>query len=446
MSKIFVLRVRSLLSSEDSTQRFGSDNEVVIPEAVIDELRNYRGRPEKKKTAECILNYIESFDIVKLYGKGVKQANGSILKIARNFHDIEINMEGINELDRRVFQVCLGLKKENPKKRVILISKEPVIRIKARSIGILSEDFKDDLFPAPEEQYSGRISIETTSKGVDKFFKDKYLDLSEVLQNQKIEWIKNMFVEAKAVDANQSFIGRYDGEKIVPLIFSSTNPYGVIPKNVGQRILLECLLTDWETAPLVIAKGSAGTGKTFCSLAASLKQIEENQYNRVLIAAPSETVGKEELGFLPGELDNKMSPYLGGLYDNLSILINGRKNQKSNAYTEKGEYYFEKEIIQIQAIGFLRGRTIVNTIFIIDETQNIEPSILKTIVTRAAEGSKFVFLGDPTQVDNPKLNERYNGLVYLSEKFKDNPLCYQMTFKEGESVRGKLSSIASKIL
>ena len=446
MSKIFVLRVRSLLSSEDSTQRFGSDNEVVIPEAVIDELRNYRGRPEKKETAESILNYIESFDIEKLYGKGVKQANGSTLKIARNFHDININMEGINELDKRVFQVCIGLKKENPKKRVILISKEPVIRIKARSIGILAENFKDDLFPAPEEQYSGRIAIETTSKGVDKFYKDKFLDLSEVLQNQRIEWTRNMFVEAKAVDSNQSFIGRYDGEKIVPLIFTSINPYGVKPKNVGQSLLLECLLTDWETAPLVIAKGSAGTGKTFCSLAAALKQIEENQYNRVLIAAPSETVGREELGFLPGELDNKMSPYLGGLYDNLSILINGRNEKKNKGFTERGEYYFEKGVIQIQAIGFLRGRTIVNTIFIIDETQNIEPSTLKTIVTRAAEGSKFVFLGDPTQVDNPKLNERYNGLVYLSEKFKDNPLCYQMTFKEGESVRGKLSSIASKIL
>ena len=145
-------------------------------------------------------------------------------------------------------------------------------------------------------------------------------------------------------------------------------------------------------------------------------------------------------------MKEKVSPYLGGIYDNLSILINGTKKNEKGEKLENGEYLFEKGVIQVQPIGFLRGRTITNSIFIIDETQNIDPGDIKSIVTRAAVGSKFIFLGDPTQVDNPKLNERYNGLVYLSEKMKGNPLCWQVSLKNEESVRSELSTIASKIL
>lgn len=448
MSKIFVIRVNSLLSSPDSTMRFGSDNEIVIPLAVIDQLQEYRGKPEKRKVADEILSYIESFDIMKLMNKGVKQANGSILKIARNFHDIPIDMEGITDRDKRIFQVCLGLKKDNPKKKVILVSKSKAIRIKAKALGIEAEDFRDDLFPAPNEQYTGRINVETTANAINKFYSEKKLALSEIITDEKIDWIQNMFVEIRAIDSTQSMIGRYDGEKIVPLVINKNKvfPYGIIPKNAGQRMLLECLLMDSELAPLVIAKGGAGTGKTYCSLAVALEGVQSRKYSRILVATPSETVGNERLGYLPGDMRDKISPYLGGIKDNLSILINGSEKRNEDEMYDDGEYYFERGKIQVQPIGFLRGRTIVDSVFIIDETQNIDPGDIKSIVTRAAEGSKFIFLGDPTQVDNPKLNERYNGLVYLSEKMKGNPLCWQISLNNEESVRSKLSTIASKIL
>lgn len=444
MRKIFVLRINSLLSSADSTMRFGSDNEVVIPLAVIDELQNYRGKPEKKKVADSILSYIETFDIAKLMKEGARQANGSILKIATNHYDIPINIEGINDTDRRIFQVCVGLQQENKSKKIILVSKNSAIRIKARALGINAEDFRDDLFPTAPEQYSGRVHIETTAKAINDFFEQKYLAISDVIKDSEITWIHNMFTEISAVDSTQTALGRYDGEKIVPLVFWDKNfPYGVKAKNAGQRMLMECLLMDWTKAPLVIVKGGAGTGKTFCSLAAALQGVEEETYSRILVATPSETVGNERLGFLPGDMKDKISPYLGGIKDNLSILINGKSKQPSY---ENGEYYFEKGLIEVQPIGFLRGRTIVNSLFIIDETQNIDPGDIKSIVTRHAEGSKFIFLGDPTQVDNPKLNERYNGLVYLSEKMKGIPQCWQISLKNSESVRSELSTIASKIL
>ena len=209
------------------------------------------------------------------------------------------------------------------------------------------------------------------------------------------------------------------------------------------------MLTGPEQAPLVIAKGGAGTGKTFCSLGVGLEKLG-TEYEQILVATPSETIGQERLGFLPGDIREKVSPYLGGIRDNLKILIgNGKKKGKSETVKdgmylkEEGDYYFEKGLIQIQPIGFLRGRTIVKTLFIIDETQNIDPSDIKSIVTRAAEGSKFVFLGDPSQVDNPKLSENYNGLVYLSEKMKGDPLCWQVTLSEKESVRSDLARIAA---
>lgn len=447
MSKIFILRKNSLLSSADSTLRFGSDNEIVIPMVVIDELQCYNGKPEKRKISDQILGYIESLDIRKLTNEGVIQANGSKLRISSEKPDTNKTFpDGITDIDKKIFEVCFATMEKNPEKKVILVSKNAAIRIKARSIGIQAENFRDDLFPSPNEQYTGREQIQVSKTSIDNFFKKKFIPINEVYEAEKMEWTENMFLEIKAYDSNQSALGRYDGEKIVPLVFGVNNyPYGIMAKNAGQQMLLECLLTDWEKAPLVIVKGGAGTGKTYCSLAYALNQLEDFQ-SRILVATPSETVGNERLGFLPGDIRDKVSPYLGGIKDNLSILINGKNKNKEDGMREDGEYYFEKGLIQVQPIGFLRGRTIVNSIFIIDETQNIDPGEIKSIVTRSAEGSKFIFLGDPTQVDNPKLNERYNGLVYLSEKMKGEPLCWQITLENEESVRGELSYIASKIL
>lgn len=454
MSKIFVLCLEALLSSENTTQRFDSDNQVVIPFVVIDQLRNYRGTPEKRKIADKLLAYLESFDIPVLLSKGgAIQDNGSTLRIVANYHDEpDICLEGITQTDARTFKVCKGLEKENPDKKVILVSKEATLRIRARSIGINAEDFKDDLFPSPREQYTGRTRIETDKTVIEMFYEKGYVPMEKIFRGPETKLEVNQFAILSSKDGFGTALGRYDGEKLVKLNFTSPYPYGIMPKSSGQQMLIECLCTNWEEAPLVIAKGSAGTGKTYCSLAVALSGIDAETYNRILVATPSETVGNERLGFLPGDIKEKVSPYLGGIRDNLYVLLGESKKVKGGRLKEKDidysavDYYFDRGIIQVQPIGFLRGRTIVNSIFIIDETQNIEPGDIKSIVTRAAEGSKFIFLGDPTQVDNPKLNERYNGLVYLSERMKGNPLCWQITLGNDESVRSDLSTVASEIL
>lgn len=455
MQKTFVLSTKSLLSSENSTQRFGEDNEIVIPMAILENLQHFHGTAEEKKMAKKILEYIESFSVYDLYNKGVVQENGSKLWICDDYPDEEIEIN-VSSLYKRCFQICKKLAKT--RKNVIFISKDPVIRIKARRIGIQAQNFKDDLFPKLSEQYTGRLMASALSSNIDKLIKEGEAPKEIIWEHEEIDWHPNLFLNVKTEKESTSIIIRYDGEKLVPLRFSERDyPDHLKTKNAGQKMAMECLLAYPQDAPLVIIKGGAGTGKTFCSLAVGLDHLNgvkrEKRYRQILVAIPPTTVAGENIGALPGDIDRKVGPKLGGIRDNLKVILtpdwedkvkNHQDNEKYNI--EDGEEFFERGLIEIQPIGFLRGRTITNTFFIIDETQNIEPNVIKTIITRVARGSKFVFLGDPSQVDNPKLNERYNGLVYISEKFKNSPLAWQVTLTEEESVRSPLAKYASKIL
>lgn len=448
MSKVFVLRTHALLSSQKSTLKFGDDNTIVIPLAVVDELRAMKHKSfEKGRIARDLLEYINSFPTDKLMSeKGVKQKNGSILKVLSNFNDKKIEIEGLTIPEKRTLQTCLVLM-ENEEK-VILVTNNLSLQIKAKSLGIKAESFKDEIFPKLSEQYSGRQAIYTSDDVIDAFYEKGFIETNSIFNNEDIEFVENKFFVISS--ENKSALGRFKGSKIEKLYYQEKYPYGVKPKNVGQKFMLEALLQP--ECPLVVIKGNAGTGKTFCTLAAGLQETEENRnYSRILVTRS--VTASEQYGFLPGDIEEKLSPYLAGIKDNLSILLHGsertskRKEYKSGKEMyEDGTSYFERGIVQIQAIGFLRGRSIVDTYFIIDETQNIEPDTIKSIVTRAAEGSKFIFLGDPTQIDNPNLTERYNGLVYLSEKMKGNPLCMQVSLLENESVRSELAKEAAKIL
>lgn len=442
MSKVFVLRTHALLSSYGSTLKFGDDNEIVIPLAVIDELRSLKHQSfEKGRIARDLLEYINSFNTDKLLNEGVVQENGSILRISKNFSNITVNSEGLTVPETRTLQTCLGILKQE-KKKVVLVTNNLSLQLKAKSLGINAESFKDETFPHLSEQYTGREIVYVRDDIIDLFYQNGSIDIKDVFNNSEIEFVENKFFIITTPE-NKSALGMFKDGKIVKLIHQEEHPYDVRAKNVGQKFMLEALLND--DYPLVVVKGNAGTGKTFCTLAAGLQRTDQKVYSRILVTRS--VTATEQYGFLPGDIEEKLSPYLAGIKDNLSILINGSRKKGTNDITyEDGKYFFEKGIVQIQAIGFLRGRSIVDTYFIIDETQNIEPDVIKSIVTRAGEGSKFIFLGDPTQIDNPNLNERYNGLVYLSEKMKGNPMCVQISLSDDESVRSNLAREAAKIL
>ena len=443
MSKVFVLRTHALLSSRQSTLKFGDDNQIVIPLAVVDELQTLKRQEsfEKRRIAKDLLDYIRSFPADKIMSKeGVRQENGSILRVVTNYQDVSVSTENLLPHQVRTLQVCLGIK-EQEKQKVILVTNNVTLQMQAEKMGIKAESFKDEIFPQLKDQYTGREEVSVLDTTMEEFYKEGYINKQDVLNHEKVEFVNNKFFILRSVIASSTALGIFKDGKIVTLKHKGAKPYGISPKNVGQKFMLEALLDD--EYPLVIIKGNAGTGKTFCALAAGLEGHRNNKYSRILVTRS--VTATEQYGYLPGDIDEKLAPYLAGIKDNLCILnqISG-KNKGNNQNSSAS--FFSQGIIQIQAIGFLRGRSIVDSYFIIDETQNIEPDIIKSIVSRAGEGSKFIFLGDPTQIDNPNLTERYNGLVYLSEKMKGNSMCAQISLMDNESVRSKLAREAAKIL
>lgn len=457
MKKCFVVRPHVLLSSHRSTLRFGNDNLIVIPTVVLDEINGMKDLThEKAKIRRSVLEYIESLGEKVFSEEGCVQENGSILRVVDTPSYLTIDVEGLTEYQRNTFKVCKGIAAQNPGIQVVLVTNNVPLRMKARKIGITAERFKDEIFPPLEKQYRGRFDIDISAEVKDILYSKRKISADEIKKFSEEEFLENSLFTLRC------------GSYMVTGILREGNiemqehwqkcPYGVVPKNEGQKLLINAL---YDEAPLVVVKGPPGTGKTLLSMAVALERTESGEFDGILI---TRTVSNDSLGYLPGNVDEKLSPFLQGIKDNLEILIgnSSKGSQKSkggkrakhsdyddydkNDQVERGEYFFEQGIIKIQAVEMLRGRSIVRRIFIIDETQNIDPEDIKTIVTRAGEGSKFIFLGDPSQVDNPKLTERNNGIVYLAEMMKGDPDCIVLSLDDEESVRSRLARSASRIL
>ena len=468
--KTFVLRSNALLSSAHSTLKFGNDNVIAIPMAVLDEINQRRDLTvEKQKIRKEIMSYIRSFNRDELFSVGgVTQKNGSVLRMVDGYVDENIPYaENLTVSEIRTLQICKALSR-NKNCNVILVTNDPCLQLRAEGLGIKAENFRDETFPNIDEQYTGRITIEVPRVVLDEFYRCKRISIDAIVNCVNgCEFVQNQFVilHESCVTGGKTGTargyGKVCGNEINLVRFHEKRPYGVRPMNDGQRLMFNAIYGE---QPLVVIKGAAGTGKNYVTLAISLELLESEGYERILVTRKTDY---SELGFLPGDVDQKMAPYLAAFKDNLSMLINSdsetkgsnsksnKKGESSRDYRrrsnddgmyEDGSYYFETGKIKIQAINMLRGRSICNTIFIIDEAQNIEPEFIKTIVTRAGEGSKFIFLGDPTQIDNPALNERYNGLVYLSEKMKGSRNTVQVSLFDSESVRSELAREATEIL
>lgn len=454
--KYYVLRTHSLLK-KDATLQFSKDNVVVIPMAVLEDLENYQGYPEDRKIAKETLKYVESLGIDKLSKEGVLQSNGSLLQVALDAENEKVNINNITPLDKRCFQVCLKLKHED--KKVVLISSNSIIRMKADILGIEAEEPKFLLFPPLNEQYKGKQEIYASDTIISTFYNQRYLAIEDIYDYQNIEWMQNMFLTIKG--AQTSALARFDGEKIVPLKEVEL-PGRFKGLNNTQKFLIDAISRSPKEAPVVIVKGPAGTGKTFTSLVMSLSQTkgiakgkntdERELYGRTLIAAPMVEDIAKKIGAVPGGIDEKLNPYVAGIMDNVNDIFNYSRYLKIDIPQEEElkdpvRYILNTGKLKLVSLDLLRGRTFPNVCFIIDEAQNIRPSDMKTIATRLGEGSKFIFLGDPSQVDAPELNERYNGLTYISEVFKGNPLCHQICFdRDNETVRSEFAKIAAQKL
>lgn len=256
---------------------------------------------------------------------------------------------------------------------------------------------------------------------------------------------ENEFLLLRAdASRNKTHLGCIRHGRAVPLLYADAAPYGVRPRNAGQYFLQEALMRPADEAPLVIIKGQAGTAKTFYSLAVGLEKIVNHptrEYRRILICRPNAQFDTD-IGFLPGDEQKKIAPLLRPIRDNLEQLVDGNEDlryENEQELAERIDEIFDRQIIQAEALNFIRGRSLEKTYLIIDEAQNMTPNQVKGIITRAGKGTKIILLGDPNQIDRPFLDERTNGLMYAAEKMKESPLCWQVTMLPGECERSELA-------
>ncbi|HZH62952.1 MAG TPA: PhoH family protein, partial [Metabacillus sp.] len=415
----------------------------VIPAVVLEEVDSKkRYMDEIGRNARQVSKLIDQLrETGKLHEK-IPLPNGGTLRIElnhRSFHQLqEIFVEKTN--DNRILAVAKNLSLEEQTKEggraVILVSKDTLVRVKADAIGLIAEDFLSDRVVEIDHIYSGFLDLYISGENLNRFYEKNELILSEITNHP---FYPNQFVIMKdALGGSSSAIGKVDhtGKKIQRLVFDHDHIWGIRPRNVQQTMAFELLLrTD---LPLVTLIGKAGTGKTLLALAAGLMQTEDlGTYKKLLVARPIVPVGKD-IGFLPGEKEEKLRPWMQPIFDNLEYLFNTKKPGELDAILAG------MGSIEVEALTYIRGRSIPDQIIIIDEAQNLTKHEVKTILTRVGERSKIVLMGDPEQIDHPYLDEYNNGLTYVVEKFKDQPIAGHVKLVKGE--RSGLAQLAADLL
>lgn len=456
MKKTFVLDTNVLLQTPFALYSFG-DNVIVLPEVVLEELDKFKkDSSELGANARHVARLIDGLRAKGNLNQGIDLENGGTLRVEMNYNNIELpkSWDESNN-DNRILKVCKGL--QNKGETVFLVTKDIFERIKADIIGIVAQDFFAEQVPKHDEQYRGRLDIYTTEEKINEFYSKGKLKLEDVFcfsndysKKEAPELIQNQFLIIHSCsNEKQTALGRFDGKEVVSLKFLQERPFGVTPRNAGQKFMQEALLMDADKAPLVIIKGPAGTAKTFYSLAAGLHKIMIEQsklYRKILVCRPNVKLD-EDIGFLPGTEQEKIAPFLRPIVDNLEVLIDNDENERYSSEKElkdKVDELFDRKIINTEAIAFIRGRSIVKQWVIIDEAQNLTPKQVKGIITRAGAGTKIILLGDPEQIDHPFLDIRTNGLCYAAEKMKGSSLCYQVTLTDEECERSELAYEGAK--
>ncbi|MCP3741774.1 PhoH family protein [Rossellomorea sp. BNER] len=442
MKKIYVLDTNVLLQDPQSIFSF-QDNEVVIPAVVLEEVDSKkRYMDEIGRNARHVSKLIDGLRQEGKLHEKIPLYNGGSLRIElnhRSFQQLQdIFVEKTN--DNRILAVAKNLSLEeetkNQGKSVILVSKDTLVRVKADALGLQAEDFLSDRVVDVSDVYSGFLEIYLQRELLDKFYESGVLALAEITHQP---FYSHQFLIMKdALGSSASAIGMVEssGKFVRKLVYDQDHIWGIKPRNVQQIMATELLLR--EDLPLVTMVGKAGTGKTLLALAAGLLQTEDlKTYNKLLVARPIVPVGKD-IGFLPGEKQEKLRPWMQPIYDNLEYLFNTKKPG------EIDDILAGMASIEVEALTYIRGRSIPDQFIIIDEAQNLTKHEVKTILTRVGERSKIVLMGDPGQIDHPYLDEYNNGLTYVVEKFKEQKVAGHIKLLKGE--RSGLAQLAADLL
>lgn len=448
MKKNFILDTNILLHDPLCLGKF-EDNDIYIPYPVIEELDKFKTeKGERGYNARAAIRNMSNLrkggDIIK----GIKMAGGGKLSILFNEDSNAFKLpEGFNKnsMDNLILLSIKNFMADEKKKNVYFVTNDMNMQIKAEMMGIKVQDYKNDKVAEDFEMYGGR-SVRYLS---DSTFDETVLSLKQEHEaiipktDSMTDLTENEFINLMTW-SDKSYLAQYRNGKLHPLYFARNNeqPYGLVPRNLGQTFLMEALLTSHKEHPLTIVNGPAGTGKTLFAVGCGLHQVTEtHEYKRVLLCRANVTMD-EELGFLPGSERDKIDPLLRGAYDNLEVLLS-HPDDSPEEIEGKVSFVFDRGYIDAQSLAYLRGRSITKTFIIIDEAQNCSVMQILSIITRAGEGTKIVLLGDINQIDNPRLDSRNNGLIYAMEKMKGSSLCEIVSFDESECTRSPLAKEAS---
>lgn len=437
--KIFVLDTNVLLHDYKSIYNF-QENDVVIPIIVLEELDKFKhGNELINFQAREFVRELDKICGDKMFNEGISLGEGhGKLKIETGKPFSREVRESFSEMtpDHRILATADYNRDQHPDRNVILITKDVNLRMKAKSLGIQAQDYE-----------TGKVqNIDTLYKTVDNFEIEDPALIGELYEKPEGVPFKKFNLNVEPI-AHQHFILRSDKSSALSHYNPETgnltkvikhNCYNIEPRNAEQTFAFDLLLRS--DIPLISLTGKAGTGKTLLALAAALAQ--KNNYDKIYLSRPIVALSNRDIGFLPGDIKDKIGPYMAPLFDNLDAIKHNYK-QTSKEYLKIDEMLKNEDLV-ITPLAYIRGRSLSNVYFIVDEAQNLTPHEVKTIITRAGEGTKIVFTGDVYQIDSPYLDSKSNGLTYLSDKMRGQNVFGHVNLVKGE--RSKLAELASNLL
>ncbi|MFI5221676.1 MAG: PhoH family protein [Bacteroidia bacterium] len=436
--KIFVLDTSVILYDHNAIKNF-QEHDVAIPITVLEELDNFKkGNDTINFEAREFIRFLDKLsgeytlnEWIPINGRG--RGNFKVIMHERSKMDAE-KIFGERKADHRILNGALAMVEQEPNRKVIMVSKDVNLRLKAKSLNLIAEDYQTGKIKNLDTLYTGRTIVDKVKSSViDEIYSKGFISYDFVFKQKPFA---NHYFILK--NEKNSVLCCYNPENESIEKVDKRPAYGIKPRNAEQAFAMHAVMNP--KVSLVTIQGVAGTGKTLLALAASLEQ--KMNYRQIYLARPIIPLSNRDIGYLPGDIKSKINPYMEPLWDNLKFIQNQWKETDKEYHKITDMINTEK--ILVTPLAYIRGRSLSNIMFIIDEAQNLTPLEVKTIITRAGEGSKIVFTGDIFQIDTPYLDSQSNGLSNLIDRIRDNHLYAHITLEKGE--RSELANLANVML
>ena len=439
--KVFILDTNVILHDASCIHQF-KENDIIIPITVIEELDHFkRGSQVINLNAREFARTLDTMTGSALFNGGISLGKGKgkvRIAMTRGLSDEIREIFRDDNPDHRILSTALDISRSDKKRSVILVSKDVNLRMKAKALGLPAEDYTTDRINSVEELYSGKETIDDFDDGIlQRLYAPPFeVPLREFGKKLKGEVLPNKFYILR--NSNRSVLSHLDAKNEVMRRIDKIETYGIRSRNAEQTFAVDALINT--NIPLVSITGKAGTGKTLLAIASALHV--RKHYRQIYIARPVVPLSNKDIGYLPGDIDDKLAPYMQPLWDNIKV-IQDQYSETDKQYQLISQMTKESKLV-IEPLSYIRGRSLQRIFFIVDEAQNLTPHEIKTIITRAGEGAKLVFTGDIYQIDHPYLDSQSNGLSYLIEHFKGQKLYSHVNLVKGE--RSELAELASNLL